>query len=96
MTLSIRNPEANTLAGRLAELEGVSITEAVVMALKEALDARIWKETPSQTARRILARHGLAFQPDRPPVPDAAWRDLDHDLSDGASRSSTPARSSRS
>jgi antitoxin VapB len=80
MTLSIRNHQADLLARRLAEIEGASITEAVVIALKEAIAARIRKETPSQTARRILARRGLAFPASREPVPDAAWHDLDHDL----------------
>jgi antitoxin VapB len=80
MTLSIRNPQADTLARRLAEIDGTSITEAVVLALKEAIDARIRKETPSETAQRILAKHGLAFRRDRGPVPEGAYHDLDHDL----------------
>lgn len=84
MTLSIRNPEADALARRLAEIDRTSITDAVVIALKEAISARIAKETPSETAQRILARHGLAFRGDRKPVPDSAYHDLDHDLSDEA------------
>ena len=80
MTLSIRNPEADTLARRLAEIEGVGITDAVVVALREAINARIRRETPSQTAKRILARRGLAFRHGRKGVPDDAYHDLDHDL----------------
>ena len=81
MTLSIRNPEADALARRLADIDDTSITDAVVSALKEAISARIQRETPSQTARRILAKHGLALSPGRKPLPDAAYHDLDHDLS---------------
>lgn len=80
MTLSIRNPEADLLARRLAEIDHTSITDAVVIALKEAINARIQKETPSETAQRILARRGLAFRSSRKPVPDEAYHDLDHDL----------------
>jgi len=80
MTISIRNPEADALARRLAQLEQTSITDAVVAALREAVDARIRKETPTETARRILARRGLSFPKKRKPVPDSAYHDLDHDL----------------
>lgn len=80
MTLSIRNAQADALARRLADIDGLSITDAVVVALKEALNARIRKETPSQTARRILAKRGLAFRADRQPLPQDAYQDLDHDL----------------
>jgi antitoxin VapB len=84
MTLSIRNPEADALARRLADMDRTSITDAVVIALREAIGARIRKETPSETARRILAKRGLAFRPNRKPVPEDAWHEPDHDLTDGA------------
>jgi antitoxin VapB len=80
MTLSIRNPEADALARRLAEIDHTSITDAVTVALREAIAARIRKETPSQTAQRILANRGLVFRPDRQPLPQDAYHDLDHDL----------------
>ncbi|WHS33932.1 hypothetical protein QLQ09_24210 [Brucella sp. NM4] len=38
-------------------------------------------ETPRETATKILARRGLAFQLGRKPVPADAYHDLDHDLS---------------
>jgi antitoxin VapB len=82
MTLSIRNLEADALARRLAQLDESSITDAVVVALKEAIQRRVREERPSETARRLLARRGLAFRPGRKPVPDAAWHELDHDLLD--------------
>ncbi len=40
MTLSIRNPEADALAKRLAKLDDTTITEAVIVALREAIAAR--------------------------------------------------------
>ena len=80
MTINIRNPEADALARRLAQIDETSITEAVVAALKEAIQSRIQQESPSETAKRLLAKHGLAFKPGRKPVPDSAWHDLDHDI----------------
>ncbi len=81
MTLSIRNPEADALAKRLAKLDDTTVTEAVIAALREAIAARLKREWPSETAQRILARHGLSFPKDRRPVPPEAYHDLDHDLS---------------
>ena len=80
MTLNIRNPEADALARRLAQIDQTTITEAVVAALKETLQSRLQQESPSQTAQRLLARRGLGFKPDRKPVPDSVWHELDHDL----------------
>lgn len=82
MTLSIRHPQADALARRLAEMDGTSITDAVVAALKEAVSARTQRETPTETAQRILAKRGLAFRPNRNPVPQEAWHELDHDLTE--------------
>lgn len=80
MTLSIRNPEADTLARKLAEIDHTTISDAVVGALREAINARVRRETPSETAQRILAKKGLSFPKNRKPVPDSAYHDLDHDL----------------
>ncbi len=84
MILCIRSPEADALARRLAQLDGTSITEAVVGALKEAVQRRIQRERPSETARRLLASRGLAFAPGRQPVAAEVWHDLDPDLDNGA------------
>ena len=82
MTLSIRNSEADLLARKLARIDGSSVTDAVIAALREAIRARSASETPRETALKILARHGLAFPHGRKPVPDSAYRDLDHDLTE--------------
>ncbi|MBZ9709843.1 type II toxin-antitoxin system VapB family antitoxin [Mesorhizobium sp. ESP7-2] len=80
MTLSIRNPEADALARKLAQIDRTTITDAVVVALREAVNARVHTETASQTARRILARKGLSFRRNRKPVPEIAYHELDHEL----------------
>jgi antitoxin VapB len=83
MTLNIRNPEADELARELARIDDTSITDAVIAALRETIRNRMNKESPRETARKILVKHGLSFQPDRKPVPPEAWHDLDHDLTGG-------------
>jgi antitoxin VapB len=80
MTLSIRNPEADALAKRLAEIDGTTITDAVIRALKETLKSRIQKESASETARRLLVKHGLKIHQPGYVVPQSAYHDLDHDL----------------
>lgn len=83
MTLSIRNPEADLLARRLAKLDDTTVTEAVILALREAISARVAREDPSDAAERILKSHGLSFPRNRRPVPPEAYHDLDHDLTSG-------------
>ena len=80
MTLSIRNPEADLLAKRLAKLDDTTVTEAVIAALREAIAARTRREPARETARKILARRGLAFVDNRRPLPPEAYHELDHDL----------------
>jgi antitoxin VapB len=81
MALNIRNVEADALARRLAEIEGKEITQAVIIALREAIDRRSKRETASETAKRILARHGIKpHAGTSKPLPRSVYHDLDHDL----------------
>lgn len=80
MVLSIRNEEASTLARELAKINQTTVTDAVIVALKEAINTRLRQESPSETARKILAKRGLAFGLNRKPVPPEAYHQLDHDL----------------
>lgn len=83
MTISIRNPEADALAKRLAKLDDTTVTDAVIAALREAIAARLRRESPTETARRLLARRGLSFPVNRQPVPEDAYHELDHDPNEG-------------
>ncbi len=80
MLLSIRNQEAEAIAERLARLDDTTVDGAVVVALDEAIAARLKSEPPSETARKILARRGLSLAEGRRPVSPEAYHDLDHDL----------------
>jgi len=54
MALSIKNEEADELARELAALTGKSITEAIVMALREQLARTRSKENVGDAVRRLM------------------------------------------
>jgi len=81
MTLSIRHPEAEKLARDLASQEGTTMTDVVLKALRDRTKAIRRKESPMESADRILRELGLTRQPgSHIPVPQSAYHDLDHDL----------------
>jgi antitoxin VapB len=53
MSLNIKNPEAHELAKELAELTGESMTEAIIVALRERLAREL--NTPERIAERAEA-----------------------------------------
>jgi antitoxin VapB len=53
MSLNIKNPEAHELAKELAELTGESMTEAIIIALRERLAREL--NTPERIAERAEA-----------------------------------------
>ncbi|TIO29532.1 type II toxin-antitoxin system VapB family antitoxin [Mesorhizobium sp.] len=59
MTININNKEADSLTRTFAKLEGVGITEAIVIAMREALERRRNRETPLETAARLRAEIGI-------------------------------------
>jgi antitoxin VapB len=54
MTLHIKNFEADTLARELADRLNTSVTEAVVMALREKLDAERRRASPASARRDAI------------------------------------------
>jgi antitoxin VapB len=59
LTINITNKEADRLTRTLAEIEGVGLTEAIVIAMREALERRRASETPLETAARLRDRMGI-------------------------------------
>jgi antitoxin VapB len=55
MALSIKNEEADRLARELSELTGESITEAIVVALRERLANQRIRPGIEQRLRRLIA-----------------------------------------
>ena len=59
MALNITNRKADQLTRQFAQMEGVSISDAVTIAMEEAISRRRDSETPQETVARVLARHGI-------------------------------------
>lgn len=75
MTINITNKEADVLTRKLARLEGVGLTEAVVIAMREALNRRLRQESPLETAQRLRSELGIELD-------DKARRPLDRSVFD--------------
>ncbi|MEL6061160.1 MULTISPECIES: type II toxin-antitoxin system VapB family antitoxin [unclassified Methylobacterium] len=78
MPINVNNPEADALTRRFAAMAGVGITEAIVIAMREAIERRHRAETPRETAARLRAQHGITLgETAREPLPrevyDAMW-----------------------
>jgi antitoxin VapB len=77
MAINITNREADALTRKLAELEGVGLTEAIVIAMKEAIARRRNAETALETASRLRKKHGIALQAKaRKPLPRSAFDEM--------------------
>ena len=79
MVLNIRNPRADALARELAELQGTSITEAVVTALDQAVRERRKRKSSREIIDEILKEKGIVRTSDaREPVAQEVWDEI-HD-----------------
>lgn len=77
MPINVNNPEADTLTRKFAHMAGVSITDAIVIAMKEAIERRRKAETPRQTAARLREKHGVTLgAAARNPLPREAFDDM--------------------
>lgn len=77
MTINITNGEADRLTRKLAEMEGVGITEAVVIAMREALENRLRRETPRETAARLRKQYGITLtERARKPLPRSVFDEM--------------------
>lgn len=77
MPINVNNPEADALTRRFAHMAGVSITDAIVIAMKEAIERRRHEETPLQTAARLREQHGVKLDAAaRQPLPREAYDEL--------------------
>lgn len=61
MAINVNNQEADALTRKFAKMTGLSITDAIVIAMKEAIERRRNAETPLETARRLREKHGIAL-----------------------------------
>lgn len=77
MPINVNNPEADALTRKFARLAGVNITDAIVIAMKEAIERRRNAETPLQTAAKLREKHGIALGDEaKKPLPREAFDDM--------------------
>jgi antitoxin VapB len=85
MAINVNNPEADALTRKFAAMAGVGITDAIVIAMKEAIARRRAEETPLETAARLRQKYGVALSDEaRKPLPRDAYDEMwDDDLKRG-------------
>ncbi len=77
MPINVNNPEAYALTRRFAHMTGVRITDAIVIAMKEAIERRRVAESPLQTAARLREKHGVSLRkPARKPLTREAFDEM--------------------
>ena len=77
MALNVNNKQADELTRKFAQIEGVGLTEAIVIAMREAIARRRADETPRQTVQRVLSKHGISNNAKaRQPLPKSAYDDM--------------------
>jgi antitoxin VapB len=77
MAINVNNPEADELTRKFAQMEGVGITDAIVIAMREAIERRSRAETPLETAARLRQSHGITLsEMARKPLPRAVYDEL--------------------
>ncbi|MEO7363428.1 MAG: type II toxin-antitoxin system VapB family antitoxin [Gemmatimonadaceae bacterium] len=77
MAININNPEADALTRKFAAMTGASITDAIVLAMKEAIARRRAEETPQDTAARLREKYGVALNAKtRKKLPRKAFDDM--------------------
>ncbi len=77
MALNVNNDEADRLTRKFAKMAGVSLTDAIVIAMKEAIERRRSLETPRQTAVRLRKKYEVTLNDQaREPLPKKAFDEM--------------------
>lgn len=77
MTINITNREADKLTRKFAKIEGVSLSEAVAIAMREAIERRRRNETPLETAARLRVEFGISLtEKARRPLPRSVFDEM--------------------
>lgn len=83
MAINVNNPEADALTRKFAGMAGVGITDAIVIAMKEAIARRRESETPLETAARIRKKYGFRLSDQaRKTLPADVFDDMSGDKLD--------------
>lgn len=84
MALNITSRKADELTRKFAQMEGVSLSDAVAIAMQEAIDRRRQGEPIDDTVRRVLKKHGIVpSSTARQPLPKEVFDEMWGDRLDG-------------
>jgi len=77
MPINVNNEQADRLTRKFAKIANVSLTDAIVIAMNEAIERRLNVETPLQTAERLRAKHNISLSDQmRTSLPKQAFDDM--------------------
>ena len=80
MALNVNNEKVDALTRKFAKMQGVSITDAIVIAMKEAIERRRKIEKPSETAGRLREKYGFELTAQaRKPLPKSVYDEMCED-----------------
>jgi len=68
MAINVTNEQADELTRKFANIAKVSISDAIIIAMREAIERRLNTETPAQTAAKLREKYnvGLSEQARKP------------------------------
>ena len=91
MPINVNNREADALTREFARTAGVGITQAIVIAMKEALARRREAETPLASAALLRARFGITLNGEaRKTLPREAYHEMWEDMPSGENQNNDP------
>ncbi|GBQ21415.1 hypothetical protein AA12717_0875 [Gluconacetobacter sacchari DSM 12717] len=74
MALNVNNPEADALTRKFARIAGVGLTDAIVIAMREAIARRKLADTPAQAAARLREKYAVTLTEEtRKPLPNLVF-----------------------
>ncbi|MEJ5081211.1 type II toxin-antitoxin system VapB family antitoxin [Ochrobactrum sp. MYb379] len=77
MAINITNEEADKLIRKFAKLTGRNLTDAIILAVNEAIESRVNTETPMETAERLRKKHGIRLTAQaREPLPPSVFNEM--------------------
>ncbi|QFI67874.1 type II toxin-antitoxin system VapB family antitoxin [Sinorhizobium alkalisoli] len=77
MAINVTNERADELTRKFAKIAKVSISDAIITAMREAIERRLNVETPAQTAARLREKYHVELnEKARKPLPKEAFDEM--------------------
>lgn len=77
MAINVTNEAADQLTRKFAKIAKVSISDAIVIAMREAIERRLNIETPAQTAARLREKYCVeGKEAAKNPLPKEAYDEM--------------------